>query len=166
MENKKHEIVYQKKGDLMVNTGIEKYTQITDDATCRRLIKAAIHSLEHSYSPYSGFKVGSALLSANLKIYTGCNIENAAYSPTNCAERTSFFKGVSEGDKKFLAIAIVGGKNGKLEEYCPPCGVCRQVMMEFCDPETFLIILATSEDDYRIYTLDELLPLGFGRGNL
>ena len=131
-----------------------------------QLIQEAIAAMQYSYSPYSHFRVGAALLTKSGKIYRGCNIENAAYTPTNCAERTAFFKAVSEGELKFEAICIVGGKNGKLEEYAPPCGVCRQVMMEFCDPETFQIILATDETHYTVYTLQELLPLGFGPDNL
>ena len=119
-----------------------------------------------AYAPYSHFKVGAALLTERGKIYTGCNIENAAYTPTNCAERTAIFKAVSEGVREFDAICIVGGKDGILTEYTAPCGVCRQVMMEFCDPETFQIILATSKDQYEIFTLKELLPLGFGPNNL
>ena len=102
-----------------------------------QLIETAIEQLKYSYTPYSGFKVGAALLAKNGTVYTGCNIENAAYTPTNCAERTAFFKAVSEGVKEFDAICIVGGKDGVLTEYAPPCGVCRQVMMEFCDPEEF-----------------------------
>ena len=90
--------------------------------------------------------------------YGGCNIENAAYGPSNCAERTAFFKAVSEGERQFDAICIVGGKDGVLTEYAAPCGVCRQVMMEFCDPETFQIILATSREQYEVFTLRELLP--------
>ena len=132
----------------------------------KQLIEISIEQLKYSYTPYSGFKVGAALLAKNGSVYTGCNIENAAYTPTNCAERTAFFKAVSEGVKEFNAICIVGGKDGVLTEYAPPCGVCRQVMMEFCDPETFQIILATDLEHYDIYTLKELLPLGFGPGNL
>lgn len=132
----------------------------------KQLIEISIEQLKYSYTPYSGFKVGAALLAKNGSVYTGCNIENAAYTPTNCAERTAFFKAVSEGVKEFDAICIVGGKDGVLTEYAPPCGVCRQVMMEFCDPETFQIILATDLEHYDIYTLKELLPLGFGPGNL
>ena len=132
----------------------------------KQLIEISIGQLKYSYTPYSGFKVGAALLAKNGSVYTGCNIENAAYTPTNCAERTAFFKAVSEGVKEFDAICIVGGKDGVLTEYAPPCGVCRQVMMEFCDPETFQIILATDLEHYDIYTLKELLPLGFGPGNL
>ncbi len=130
------------------------------------MIDLAIAQLKYSYTPYSGFKVGAALLTADWKFYTGCNIENAAYSPTNCAERTAFFKAVSEGERAFRAICIVGGKDGVLTEYAAPCGVCRQVMMEFCNPDTFQIILATGKEQYEIFTLRELLPLGFGPDNL
>ena len=130
------------------------------------LIEKAIEQLQFSYAPYSNFKVGAALLAKNGTIYGGCNIENASYSPTNCAERTAFFKAVSEGIKEFEAICVVGGKDGLLTGYASPCGVCRQVMMEFCDPETFQIILATSKEQYEIFTLEEILPLGFGQKNL
>lgn len=139
---------------------------MSDNINPTPLIQEALTAMQYSYSPYSHFQVGAALLTGSGKIYRGCNIENAAYSPTNCAERTAFFKAVSEGERKFKAICIVGGKDGKPEEYAPPCGVCRQVMMEFCDPETFQIILATDEMHYSIFTLKELLPLGFGPGNL
>ena len=131
-----------------------------------KLIDTAIEQLKFSYTPYSNFKVGAALLAENGEIYTGCNIENASYTPTNCAERTAFFKAVSEGVRDFQAICIVGGKEGKLTEYTAPCGVCRQVMMEFCDPKTFQIILAIDKERYEIYTLEELMPLGFGPLNL
>ena len=131
-----------------------------------KLIDTAIEQLKFSYTPYSNFKVGAALLTKSGKIYTGCNIENASYTPTNCAERTAFFKAVSEGVRDFQAICIVGGKEGKLTEYTAPCGVCRQVMMEFCDPKTFQIILAVDKEQYTIYTLEELMPLGFGPLNL
>ena len=137
-----------------------------DRALVEKLIDTAIAQLQFSYTPYSHFKVGAALLAKNGTIYGGCNIENAAYGPTNCAERTAFFKAVSEGVRTFDAICIVGGKEGVLTEYAAPCGVCRQVMMEFCNPETFRIILATSREQYDIYTLKELLPLGFGPANL
>ncbi len=126
------------------------------------MIELAITQLNYSYAPYSGFKVGAALLTKGGKMYTGCNIENAAYTPTNCAERTAFFKAVSEGEREFQAICIVGGKDGVLTGYAAPCGVCRQVMMEFCDPEKFQIILATDREHYEIFTLKEMLPMGFG----
>lgn len=131
-----------------------------------KLIDTAIRQLKFSYSPYSGFKDGAALLTKDGEIYTGCNIENASYTPTNCAERTAFFKAVSEGVREFQVICIVGGQNGVLTEYAAPCGVCRQVMMEFCDPETFQIILAINKEKYDVFTLKELLPLGFGPANL
>ena len=131
-----------------------------------KLIDTAIEQLKFSYTPYSNFKVGAALLTKSGKIYTGCNIENASYTPTNCAERTAFFKAVSEGVRDFQAICIVGGKDGKLTEYTAPCGVCRQVMMEFCNPKTFQIILAIDAKHYDIYTLKEMLPKGFGPSNL
>lgn len=137
-----------------------------DRELVQKMINLATEQLKYSYTPYSHFKVGAALLTKEGKLYTGCNIENAAYTPTNCAERTAFFKAVSEGEREFQAICVVGGKDGVLTEYAAPCGVCRQVMMEFCNPETFQIILATSEEQYEIFTLKELLPLGFGPANL
>ncbi len=132
----------------------------------QKLIQEAIRIRERAYVPYSNFSVGAALLSIDGKIYTGCNIENAAYTPTNCAERTAFFKAISEGEKDFLAIAIVGAKKGETLEFCPPCGVCRQVMMEFCNPKEFKVIVAKSIDEYKIFTLEEILPMGFGPNNL
>ena len=119
---------------------------------------------ESSYAPYSHYNVGAALLTKDGKIYRGCNIENAGYTPSNCAERTAFFKAVSEGDMEFEAIAVVGGPAGTPEgefEYAAPCGVCRQVMAEFCDLEDFKIILAKSEDEYKVLSLNEILPLAF-----
>ena len=131
-----------------------------------QLFDKAKTMLNFSYTPYSHFHVGAALLTKDGKIYTGCNIENAAYGPSNCAERTAFFKAVSEGILKFDAIMVVGGPNGKIKDYCPPCGVCRQVMMEFCNPDEFKIFLAKSKDAIVEYTLKELLPLGFGNADL
>lgn len=126
------------------------------------LIKTALDARNFSYVPYSGYSVGAALLGENGKVYSGCNIENAAYGPTNCAERTAFFKAVSEGEKSFKAIAVCGGKKGeKPVTYAYPCGVCRQVMKEFCRDD-FQIIVAKSVEEYEIYTLAELLPHGFG----
>ena len=127
----------------------------------KELISQALSARENAYAPYSGFMVGAALLCKDGTVYTGCNIENAAFTPTNCAERTAFFKAVSEGVKEFDAICIVGGKGGVVTELAPPCGVCRQVMMEFCDPETFRIILMNGVGEIREYLLKELLPLGF-----
>ncbi len=132
----------------------------------KELIKQAIAAMQTAYAPYSHFRVGAALLTRSGRIYQGGNIENAAYTPTNCAERTAFFKAVSDGEREFAAICVVGGKDGVLTEYTPPCGVCRQVMMEFCDPESFLIILAMNENTYQEYTLKQLLPEGFGPKNL
>lgn len=135
--------------------------------TIKELIVQAIEARKKSYSPYSRYQVGAALLTANGRIITGCNIENAAYTPTNCAERTAFFKAVSEGIREFRAIAIVGSPEGdELTQYAYPCGVCRQVMMEFCNPSDFQIVVAKSEEDYRMTTLGELLPEGFGPDNL
>ena len=131
-----------------------------------KVIEAARLAAENAYVPYSKFRVGAALITKNGEIFQGCNIENAAFTPTNCAERTAFFKAVSEGIKEFEAICIVGGKDGIPTEYAAPCGVCRQVMMEFCDPKTFKIILAVSKDKYDVFTLKELLPLGFGPDNV
>lgn len=133
----------------------------------KELIGKAIEARRKSYSPYSHYQVGAALLTGEGEIVTGCNIENAAYGPSNCAERTAFFKAVSEGIREFKAIAIVGSPEGEeLTQYAYPCGVCRQVMAEFCEPEDFRIIVAKSEEDYRVMTLAELLPEGFGPGNL
>lgn len=133
------------------------------------LIEKAFAAQEFCYTPYSNFDVGAALLCNNGNIYTGCNIENAAYTPTNCAERTAFFKAISEGEKKFTAIAIVGNKHGVKAgegDFCAPCAVCRQVMAEFCDLETFKVIIAKSTEEYLEYTLGELLPLAFTGKNL
>ena len=122
------------------------------------LVKTALSMRQMSYTPYSHFNVGAALLAADGRIFTGCNIENASLTPTNCAERTAFFKAVSDGVKTFTAIAIAGGPAGKEPEtYCPPCGVCRQVMSEFCT-DNFDRILVKSETEYKTYTLPEILP--------
>lgn len=126
----------------------------------KELLHLAEQAVKNAYAPYSHFKVGAALLTKSGKIFTGCNIENASYSPTNCAERTAFFTAVAAGERAFSAIAIVGGKNGDTSAPCPPCGVCRQVMREFCDGD-FKILLRTGEDEARAYTLDALLPLHF-----
>ncbi len=133
--------------------------------TNRELIKSAILAMQNAYAPYSGFKVGAALLTSDNDIYTGCNVENAAYSPTNCAERTAFFKAISGGEREFIKIAIVGGKNGIITDYVTPCGVCRQVMREFCNDD-FIIIVAKNEDDYKEYRLIDLLPESFGANML
>lgn len=132
----------------------------------KALVSQALEARKLAYAPYSGYTVGAALLTADGHRYLGGNIENASYGATNCAERTAFFKAVSEGVKDFQAICVVGGKAGVLTEYAAPCGVCRQVMMEFCNPETFQVILAVDKEHYNVYTLKELLPLGFGPSNL
>ena len=130
------------------------------------LLKMAETATEKSYCPYSHFSVGAALLCKNGKVFTGCNVENSSFSLTNCAERTAVFKAVSEGCTEFSAIAIVGGPDGAKElDYCYPCGVCRQVMSEFCGDE-FRIIVAKSADEYRVYSLPELLPERFGPKDL
>ena len=135
--------------------------------TNEALILEAKKAREHAYTPYSNFKVGAALLTKDGKIHHGCNIENAGYTPTNCAERTAFFKAVYDGEREFEKIAVVGGPDGsEADELCAPCGVCRQVMMEFCNPETFKIILANGKGKYVEMTLKEMLPYGFGPENL
>ena len=126
------------------------------------LCKLAIEAMAHAYVPYSGYKVGAALLCADGSVYQGCNIENAAYSPTNCAERTAFFKAVYDGHRDFTAIAVCGGKDGVITGAFPPCGVCRQVMREFCG-EDFLIYLV-NDKGYETVTLAQLLPFGFSAG--
>lgn len=142
-------------GDIMTENQIMK------------LIETAIEARKKSYSPYSHYRVGAALLTSDGHMFSGCNIENAAYTPTNCAERTAFFKAVSEGVRDFTAIAIVGSPEGdEITQYSYPCGVCRQVMMEFCDPKAFQVIVAKSAEEYEIRTLKEFLPEGFGPANL
>ncbi len=132
--------------------------------TNSQLINIAIKARENSYSPYSDFAVGAALLCADDTVYMGCNIENSAFSPTCCAERTAFFKAVSEGKRDFVKIAVVGGHKNcdYIENYCPPCGVCRQVMKEFCTKD-FEIIMAKTADDYISMTLSEILPASFDK---
>jgi len=130
----------------------------------KSLMLAAEQARKMSYSPYSHYKGGAALLTSSGKIYTGCNIENAAYTPTNCAERTAFFKAVSEGEQSFSAIAIAGGSNEEASDFCAPCGVCRQVMAEFCG-ENFKIISGNTKN-YSIVSLAELLPYAFTKDNL
>ncbi len=125
------------------------------------LAEKALAARDYSYVPYSGFAVGAALLAKNGTVYTGCNIENAAFTPTNCAERTAVFKAVSEGVREFAAIAVAGGKKGEMpEDYCSPCGVCRQVLSEFCDP-TLDVYLVRDVDDVRHVQLGDLLPYAF-----
>ena len=122
------------------------------------LIEVAKQARDNAYAPYSNFKVGAALKTKTGKIFQGCNIENSALSMTNCAERTAFFKAISEGEKEFEEIAIVGGKDDELI-LCPPCGACRQVMNEFCDKDFKIVLFDGKDED--VYTLEEILPLGF-----
>lgn len=151
-------------GIILINCPIKEGCMMQDYV--EQLIDAALSARELSYSPYSHFMVGAALLTKDNRIYTGCNIENAAYSPTNCAERTAFFKAVSEGNTEFKAIAIVGGpKDGELT-WAYPCGVCRQVMAEFCNLNEFIVIAAKSREEYEIYSLDKLFPKSFGKSQL
>ena len=129
------------------------------------LIRAALAARGFAYAPYSGFRVGAALLTKEGRIFTGCNVENASYGAANCAERTAFFKAVSEGERRFDAIAIAGGKGEMPEDYAYPCGICRQVMQEFCEAD-FIILTVKNEQDYKEYSLKELLPHGFGGDRL
>lgn len=132
----------------------------------RQLISLALKARENAYSPYSGFAVGAALLTNSGKVYTGCNIENAAFSPTNCAERTAFFKAVSEGERNFVKIALAGGKAGlPPREICTPCGVCRQVMTEFCTGD-FQIICAVDKDNFEVFGLSQLMPNSFSKAQI
>ena len=128
--------------------------------TPEALVQEAMQAMQNAYAPYSGFKVGAALLCADGTVSRGCNIENAAYGPSNCAERTAIFKAVSEGHRTFAAIAVVGGKNGAVTDIFPPCGVCRQVMQEFCVPD-FMIYMGRGDGSYVAVRLDALLPYGF-----
>lgn len=137
------------------------------DIPVKELILSALEARKKAYTPYSEFKVGAAVLTAELRIYTGCNIENAAYSPGICAERTAVYKAISEGCRKIKAIAIVGDKTGDtISQYAFPCGVCRQVMREFSNPEEMIVIVAKSCEEYQLYTLNQLLPESFGPENL
>jgi cytidine deaminase len=135
--------------------------KLTEDEA---LFQLALEAREMAYTPYSHYRVGAALLTEDGRVYTGCNIENAAYSPTNCAERTAFFKAVSEGDLHFKKIAIAGGREGEVSEFCSPCGVCRQVMAEFCD-EDFILVLGGPQG-VREYRLAEILPAMFTKKEL
>lgn len=128
----------------------------------KTLIAEAYEAQKMAYVPYSHFRVGAALMTKNGRIYRGCNVENAAYSPTNCAERTAVFKAVSEGEREFAAIAVVGDD----DTYTAPCGVCRQVLREFVIPEEFIVIMVGREYDYQSMTLSELLPASFSQKNL
>lgn len=131
------------------------------------LIEMALEARKLAYAPYSKFKVGAALLGKNGVVYRGANIENASYPATNCAERTAFYNAIMDGQKEFEAIAIVGGAEAADElDFCAPCGICRQVMREFCEPGAFEIIVARSRNEYKVFTLADLLPESFGPENL
>ncbi len=137
------------------------------DIPVKELIRSAVEARKKAYAPYSNYTVGAAVLTRELRIYTGCNIENASYTPSICAERCAISKAVSEGSRKLRAIAVVGGVRGEESaQLAFPCGVCRQVMREFADPEEFVVITARSEQDYRCYYLKQLLPESFGPENL
>ena len=135
-----------------------------DETLYRSLMEAAVTARQYAYSPYSGYRVGAALLGKSGKIYTGCNVESASYTPTNCAERTAVFKAISEGEREFSAIAVVGGSGDSIDPACTPCGVCRQVLAEFCAPTTPVIM--GTPDSLRVLTLEELLPFAFTSKNL
>lgn len=133
------------------------------------LLTKAKEARGSAYAPYSQFAVGAALLCDDGSVYTGCNVENAAFTPTCCAERVAFYKAISENKKEFKAIAVSGGtqkREDTADEPCPPCGVCRQVMLEFCDPDSFEIVLGASPDNIKAYKLRDIIPLGFGPGNI
>ena len=129
------------------------------------LMQLAEEARKFSYCPYSHFAVGAALISKSGKVYTGCNVESSSYTPTNCAERTAVFKAISEGESNFEAIAVIGAPEGETGKFCAPCGVCRQVLREFCEPKTFRVLLGTT-DSVKAYTLAELLPISFGPDDL
>jgi len=145
---------------------MDRTQNLIGSETALKLIRTAMEMRKRSYCPYSSFSVGAALLTEDGNIYTGCNVENAAYPAAICAERTAFVKAVSEGCRRFTAIAVTGGIGPEPEDYSWPCGECRQFMREFCEPDRFVVITAKSETDYRCYTLEELLPESFGPGNL
>ncbi len=132
--------------------------------TDKELMQLAVRAREMAYAPYSGFRVGAALLGKSGRVYLGCNVENAGYSPTNCAERTALFKAVSEGEREFVSIAIVGGRYETIADFCAPCGVCRQALTEFCDKD-FRVILGTPEK-LQVFSFGELLPFAFGKNDL
>ena len=139
---------------------------IKSDFNRPALIQSAIDSLKFSYAPYSHFSVAAAVLTGSGKIYTGVNVENASYPAGICAERNAIFHAAASGERELVAIAIVGGADGQITDYCPPCGICRQVMREFCNPEQLRVVIAKSAEDYKEMTLAQLLPESFGPGNL
>ena len=127
----------------------------------KELALTAIKAMNTAYAPYSGYRVGAALLTEDGRVYTGCNIENASFTPTVCAERTAVFKAVSEGERRFVMLAVAGGKDGEIEGTFPPCGVCRQVLSEFCSPEMPIALVKDADGNCEMHTLGELLPLSF-----
>lgn len=144
-----------------VTRNLERYIAGMDKIAYQRVIQAALDARKKAYAPYSHYAVGSALVTKEGKLFTGCNIENASYGASNCAERTAFFKAISEGEQEFTAIAIAGGAEETIQEYAYPCGICRQVMQEFCQPN-FKILVVKDLDQVMEYTLQQLLPFGFG----
>lgn len=132
----------------------------------QQLIRIALENMKNSYAPYSNFNVSAAVVMGSGKIYNGVNVENSSYGATICAERTAITHAIASGEKKILGIAIVGGMNQNVSDYCAPCGVCRQVMREFCNPKDMHVIIAKSETDYKDFTLEELLPESFGPESL
>ena len=137
-----------------------------DKETIDRLVSRALEMVPRAYAPYSRFQVGAAVLAESGKCYGGANVENASYPAGICAERNAIAQAVASGERKLTAIAICGGKDGVIADYCPPCGICRQVMREFCDPKEMIVVLAKSPEEYKEMTLEELLPLGFGPEDL
>lgn len=144
-----------------VTRNLERYMAGMDKIAYQRVIQAALDARKKAYAPYSHYSVGAALVTKEGKLFTGCNIENASYGASNCAERTAFFKAISEGEQEFTAIAIAGGAEETIQEYAYPCGICRQVMQEFCQPN-FKILVVKDIDQVMEYTLQQLLPFGFG----
>ena len=137
-----------------------------DKETVKRLVARALEMMPRAYAPYSRFKVGAAVLASSGKIYGGANMENASYPAGICAERSAIAQAVAAGERQLAAIAICGGKDGAIADFCPPCGICRQTMREFCDPEEFQVIVARSAADYKVYVLAQLLPESFGPSQL
>jgi len=133
-----------------------------DNQTAARLVSLALEMVPRAYAPYSRFQVGAAVLAESGKMYGGANVENASYPAGICAERNAIAHAVASGERRLAAIAVCGGKDGAVSDYCPPCGICRQTMREFCDPEEFRVVVARSQSDFKIYSLAQLLPESFG----
>lgn len=134
------------------------------EAQIHELAEAALAMVGRAYAPYSRFQVGAAVVAESGRVYCGANVENASYGATVCAERAAIFSAVNAGERRLVALAVCGGRDGVVSEYCPPCGICRQVMGEFCDPDAFRVFVVRTADDFREFTLRGLLPEGFGRG--